>query len=237
MSNAARDAVSGAHRRTLNTIFAHPIAHNLEWPDVVHLLENVGEVDQEAGAEIAVVIEGQRLTMRKPHHKDLTSPEVLEIRHLLSRAGFGPAPSEAAADPVPVPPGMLVAMDHHGARVFVLDESSADPTEHTMRPYDPHGFLHHLTHKDQSREHGQRAAEDPGYYERIAKTVAAGGHIVVVGHGKGHSNAAHHLVEYLQAHHREVYGRSVTEVTADLSSLTDKQLFALGREKLSQQPA
>ena len=49
----------------------------------------------------------------------------------------------------------------------------------------------------------------------------AASHVVVVGHGQGHSDAAHHLVEHLQAHHRDIYDRTVTEVVADLSSLTE----------------
>lgn len=50
---------------------------------------------------------------------------------------------------------------------------------------------------------GQRAPEEPAYYEKIANAVALGGKIVVVGHGAGKSNAAGHLTEYLQAHHRQ----------------------------------
>jgi len=89
---------------------------------------------------------------------------------------------------------------------------------------------------------GQRAVEDPSHYERISETVLAGtveggAHVVVSGEGHGHSSAAHHFVEYLQSHHRETYGRTVTEVVADLSSLTDQQFLKLGRRALSQQAA
>jgi len=93
-------------------------------------------------------------------------------------------------------------VDHHGTKIFDVDVSSDDVSEHVIRPYDPHHFLHHLVHKDQSREQGQRAPEEPAYYERIADAVAPGGKIVVVGHGAGKSNAAHHLTEYLQSRKR-----------------------------------
>ena len=62
-------------------------------------------------------------------------------------------------------------------------------------------------------------------------------HVVVVGHGHGHSDAAHHLVEYLQAHHPETYDRTVTEQVVDLSALTGPQLLDLGRRALQQQRA
>jgi phosphoheptose isomerase len=86
--------------------------------------------------------------------------------------------------------------------------------------------------KDQSRERGQRAPEEPAYYEKIADAVALGGKIVVVGHGAGKSNAAHHLTEYLQSHHRETYQRIVRETVADLSSITTAQLLDVAREAL-----
>jgi len=152
----------------------------------------------------------------------------------------GSADSSATHNNTPRVSGLLVAMDNHGAKVFQIDTSPNDPAEHTLQPYDPHGYLHHLAHKDESRERGQRAAEDLAYYERIAQTLLAGSaaghmHVVVAGHGHGHSNAAHHFVEYLAAHHHETYGRTVTEIVADLASLTDPQLLDLGRRALAGQ--
>jgi glycerol dehydrogenase-like iron-containing ADH family enzyme len=87
-------------------------------------------------------------------------------------------------------------------------------------------------HKEQSRARGQRAPEDHQFYKEIADAVAVGGKIVVVGHGAGKSNAAHHLIEYLRAHHTETYQRVVREVVADLSSITDPQLLELARQAL-----
>ena len=40
-----------------------------------------------------------------------------------------------------------------------------------IKPYDP--LLHHLTHKDQSRQQGQRAPEDSTFYDRIAMRYGA----------------------------------------------------------------
>ena len=74
--------------------------------------------------------------------------------------------------------------------------------------------------------------KSPAYYEKIAEAVALGGKIVVVGHGAGKSNAAHHLTEYLQTHHPETYRRIVREIVADLSSITAPQLLELARGAL-----
>ena len=148
------------------------------------------------------------------------------IRHFLMQAGLSPEHgSQAAADPDPTAPNLLIVVDHHGAKIFQVDVTSKDASEHVIRPYDPHHFLHHLVHKDQLREQGQRAPEEPAYYEEIAQAAAAGGRIVVVGHGTGKSDAAHHLTQYLRSHHNETYQRIVREVVADVSSITPLQLL------------
>jgi hypothetical protein len=141
-------------------------------------------------------------------------------------------PPQADANPIPASSDLLVVVDHHGTKIFHVDVASDDPSAHVILPYDPHHFLHHLAHKDQSRERGQRAPEAPAYYESVAQAVARGGRIVVVGHGVGKSSAAHHLMDYLQAHHRETYQRVVREVVADLSAITPPQLLVLAREAL-----
>jgi hypothetical protein len=126
----------------------------------------------------------------------------------------------------------MVVVDHHDAKIYHVDLASDDVSKHEITPYDPHHFLHHLTHKDQSHERGQRAPEEPAFYESIAQAVASGGKIVVVGHGEGKSNAALHLTEYLRTHHRDTYNRVVREVAADLSSVTPPQLLEIARKAL-----
>ena len=226
-------AVTGSNRRTLDAIFRHPLAHNLGWNDVVALLEKIGEVEEKANSEFSLRVGGKRHLMHKPRTKDLTAPELIGLRQFLLQAGWSPEPPpQAVVPPGPAAPSLMVVVDHHGARIFDIDVASDDASKHVIKPYDPHHFLHHLTHKDQSRERGQRAPEEPSYYEQIAQAVVAGGSIVVVGHGAGHSNAAHHLIEYLRAHHRETYQRVVREVVADLSSITQPQLLDLARQAL-----
>ena len=230
-----RTAIHGTHRRTLEALFRHPTAHNLEWMDVVALIEKIGAVHQQANDKFAFDVGGEHYLMHKPHTKDLTSSEVVDLRHFLQRAGWSPeAPSQAAARPEPAPPSLMVVVDHHGAKIYRIDTASGDASKREIKPYDPHHFLHQLTHKEQSREQGQRAPEDPAFYKRIGDALAAGGRIVVVGHGTGKSNAAQHLTEYLRTHHRETYQRIVREIGADLSAITTPQLLELADQALGQ---
>jgi hypothetical protein len=126
----------------------------------------------------------------------------------------------------------MVVVDHHGARIYRIAAASGDASKREITPYDPHHFLHHLTHKEQLRQQGQRAPEDPSFYKRIGDALAAGGRIVVVGHGTGKSNAAQYLTEYLRTHHRETYQRIVREVEADLPAVTAPELLALAEKAL-----
>ena len=228
--------MSASDHRTREAIFRHPTGRNIEWNDAIGLLGRHGEVDHKANNEWSITIGRERLELRRPHSKDLTPDEVVQIRQLLTRAGISPQSKPADPKAPTESPDLLVAIDHHEARIYRLDLHAHDPAGNTIRPYDPHHFLHHLAHKDQLRQQGQRAAEAPSFYEAIAQALAAGppgGRIVVVGHGAGHSNAARHLTEWLENHHREIAERVASVEVADLSSLTPNKLLDVGRDALA----
>ncbi len=227
------DNLSRSDHRTLEALFRHPLAHNLAWSDVVSLFGKLGTVDEKSNHEAVFHIGAETYAMRPPHSKELTGQEVIDLRHFATRAGVtakGPAGQEPAATTAP---NLVVVMDHHEAKIYQIDTSGHELSEHNIRPYDPHHFLHHLTHKDESRERGQRSPEDATFYDRIAQTIATGGKILLVGHGAGKSNAAHHLEEYLREHHTEIHQRVVSEVVLDLSSATPAQLLHMAKEKLN----
>ncbi len=231
-SASERSALSKSDRQTLDSLFAHRIAHNLEWHDIVSLFAKLGTVEHLPNNDTSIRIGAEHQVLHRPHSKDLTTEEIMELRHFLTRSGLSrknPSSSVSTAD-------FLVAIDHHEARIYRMDPHPVDPAEFTVKPYDPHGFPHHLTHKDQTRQHGERAAEDPAFYEGIGAALIQAvphGHIVIVGRGEGHSDAAHHLREWLRLHHAEIFQRIAGTVTADLSALTPPQLLEIGRELLT----
>jgi hypothetical protein len=231
---AATGDLSRSDHRTLEALFRHPLAHNLAWSDVLALFGKLGTVEEKSNNEFSFQIGAETYVMRPPHSKELTGQEVIDLRHFATRAGLtakGASPGKPAAGTEA--PNLIVVIDHHEAKIYQIDTSGHEVSEHTIRPYDPHHFLHHLTHKDESRERGQRSPEDATFYDRIAHTIAAGGKILLVGHGAGKSNAAHHLEEYLREHHTEIHQRVVSEVVLDLSSTTPAQLLHMASEKLT----
>lgn len=234
--------LSKGSRGTIEALYQHPLAHNLEWSGVVALFEKLGGVDHKSHNEIAFRIGGERHVVRTTHGKDLTTTEVMAFRHMLTRAGWAPQSSAskvgAAASSNPAvhvekSTDLLVVMDHHEAQLYHLDVRSAHLADHVIKPYDPHYLLHHVSRNDQAREQRQRTPEDHAFYESIAQAISPAGAVVVIGHGAGRSNAAHQLIEFLHQNHAVIAQKVVCEVVANLSSLTAPQLLDLGRRALT----
>ncbi len=225
--------LGSAHRKTLEAVLRHPTAQNLEWTDVISLFERIGAVRQKSNDKVSFEFASQHLVLPRGHGKDLGASEVAGLRQLIQRAGgSGGASMPASGSVTRTHAAVVVEIDHHSARLFTVGPRSGDARVMDISPYDPHHFLHHLTHKDQSREQGQRSPEDPTFYARISEALANAPRIVVVGHGKGKSNAAAHLMEYLERHHPQTHQHVVRTIETDLSALTLGQIGALVQDAL-----
>ncbi len=78
------------HRKTLHSIFAHPINNNLDFKAVVHVLEQLGaEVDNKSGNRIGVTLNGHTAAFTHVTH-DLPKEEVVQIRKFLETCGIDP---------------------------------------------------------------------------------------------------------------------------------------------------
>jgi hypothetical protein len=93
-STAAPDHLNSHHRDTLAQIFAHPAGHNIEWHDVLSLLEAVATV-KEAHGRYLVTLGDETETFEPPKHKDIDAQQVVDLRRMLKNAGFGPERSES----------------------------------------------------------------------------------------------------------------------------------------------
>jgi hypothetical protein len=229
--------VTGSDRRTLDAIFRHPLAHNLSWREVVALVSSIGDVEEKANGDFLFRAGDERLAIKKPHTKDLTTADVMDLRHVLTRAGWSPdaaAPAqvEGQAD---APSGagdlsQIVVIDHAGARVYRIDLPTDDSGAVTA--IDPRHIVHtsERQHRDEDRKETDPA--DERFFEEVAAALSSGGPIVLIGHGKGQSNEADHLTAHLKRHHPEIFLRVVGELVADLPSLTTPELLQLGRHAL-----
>jgi hypothetical protein len=77
------------HRDTLEKIFRHPASGNVEWRQVVSLLEAVGTVEED-GANLKVALGKEIQVLRRPRGKDIDTQMIVDLRRMLTEAGLQP---------------------------------------------------------------------------------------------------------------------------------------------------
>jgi hypothetical protein len=96
MSSTSESAhLNNHHRNTLRQLFQHPVGHNIEWHAVVSLLEALGSVVDQHDGLFAVTVGSQTEYFDRPSHKDIDAQTVVDLRRMLSNAGYGPRGQEA----------------------------------------------------------------------------------------------------------------------------------------------
>ena len=217
-------------RRTLDAIFHHPAPHNLSWMDVLRLLKHLGSADERTDGKYSLMINGHHLIFHKPHGKHLDARQITDLRHYFAICGISPGdPYGTPTTAVPSSVDVVVLIDHHGAKLYQIHLSSNQQAE-TVTPYDPHHFLHHLHHRDEVSERGQRPAEDLTFYDRIAEALRDANRIVLMSHGTGSSNASNVLAERLKKQHPSIYMKVVGQAEVNTSAMTEAEILAFGRK-------
>jgi hypothetical protein len=83
--------LDGRHRDTLRQIFEHPSSHNIEWRAVTSLLEAVGTVTVRHDGKVAVKVGPELAFLEPPAGKDVDDQMIVDLRRMLTSAGYGPA--------------------------------------------------------------------------------------------------------------------------------------------------
>ena len=90
--------LSNHQRSTLRQIFQHPAGHNIEWRAVLPLLEAVGSAEEQPGGKVAVTIGSETEYFDPPPHKDIDTQAVVNLRRMLTKAGYGAGAADAGAN-------------------------------------------------------------------------------------------------------------------------------------------
>ncbi len=90
--------LSSRHRDTVERIFSQPPSRNIEWREVVSLLEAIGSVTHEHNGTLKVSLGPETEVLRAPHGKDVEVQIVVDLRRMLKQAGFAPDGSRGIAD-------------------------------------------------------------------------------------------------------------------------------------------
>jgi hypothetical protein len=76
------------HRDTVTKILQHPASHNVEWLDVLSLLETIGTVNESHDGKYVVTLGAETETFDRPKHKDVDVQVVVDLRRMLHHAGY-----------------------------------------------------------------------------------------------------------------------------------------------------
>jgi hypothetical protein len=90
--------LSSHHRDTVEKIFSRPSSANIEWRQVVSLLEAVGTVKHEHNGKLLVTLGPETEVFDPPHRKDVDVQMLVDLRRMLTEAGFAPDGSPAIPD-------------------------------------------------------------------------------------------------------------------------------------------
>ena len=80
--------LSGHHRDTLLQIFQQETNHNVEWHDVMSLLEAVGSIEQQHDDMFLFRIGQETEVLRRPSDKDIDGQQLVDLRRILTSAGY-----------------------------------------------------------------------------------------------------------------------------------------------------
>ena len=86
--------LSGHHRDTLQQIFQKKTNHNVEWHDVVSLLEEVGSIEQQHDDMFLFRVGQETEVLRRPSDKDIDGQQLVDLRRILTSAGYDTVAAE-----------------------------------------------------------------------------------------------------------------------------------------------
>ncbi len=86
------------HRETIDKIFSHSSSGNIEWRQVVSLLNAVGTTTEERNGKVRVTVGPETEVLRPPHGKDIDEQTLVDLRRMLRQAGLGPEGDPATTD-------------------------------------------------------------------------------------------------------------------------------------------
>lgn len=89
--------VSSHHRLTIEKIFSHPAGGNIEWRQVLSMLEDLGSVNQERNGKFTVTVGPETEVIEAPRGKDIDEQLTVDLRRMLRQAGY--APDDGAPTP------------------------------------------------------------------------------------------------------------------------------------------
>jgi hypothetical protein len=213
--------LSGAHLRTHEKIFKHPMSHNLTWREVRSLFGHIGEVAEELNGVLKVTRNGQTVTLHPSVGKEVGEvDELMKIRRFLEQT------DGTQAAPQPKELHVLVVINHHEARLYRTEMRGSVPEQ--IVPHNPDEFFRHA-HNSRSFARGREKPDPSTFFGPVAKALIGADRILIFGSGTGTSSEMEQLVGWLKSHHPELAQRIAGTASIDEHHLTEAQLLSRAR--------
>ena len=214
--------LTGSALRTYNTIFQHPVSHNLEWRHVYALFRHLGQIEEEHNGNLKVTRNGESMMLRRPGTKDVAeTEELMALRHFLERSETARPASEA-----PLAHWLLV-IDHHEVRLFQSEMHGTVPQQ--LRPHEP-GRHFRQAQNSENLSRGKEKPDPNSFFEPVARALQGAGQVLILGTGTGQSSEMDQFIAWLKVHHPELAGRIIGSLVVDENHLTVGQLLGKARE-------
>ena len=90
VTSPGAEHLDSRHKDTVRQILEHPTSHNIEWRAVMSLLDAVGTVTVRHDGKVAVKLGSELEFLEPPVGKDIDDQMVVDLRRMLTKAGYGP---------------------------------------------------------------------------------------------------------------------------------------------------
>lgn len=123
----------------------------------------------------------------------------------------------------------VVAMDFRHVRVYATDSPGHSRPE-GVKAQDPWHLNHNLYHREDNPDgtYDIDAIDTDDFFKTLALELKPADELLLLGHGKGKSNASVLFASYLEKHYSDVAAKVVAIVRCDVDDITDNQLLRLG---------
>ncbi len=214
-------SLSGAHLRTYEKIFRHPLSHSLTWRDIRALLPILGSVVDAPNGNQIIVRHGQTYTLqRSAMNGPVTESDVMKLRHFLVDSE---EPDVVAANEAG---HFLLVINHHEARVFQSIMRGTLPEQ--IIPVDrKETDRHELRSNDFAP--GRERPDPSAFFKPVAQALGAATQILIFGSGTGTSSEMLQFTTWLRQHHPELARKIIGTRVVDEHHLSEAQLLAGAR--------
>ncbi len=123
----------------------------------------------------------------------------------------------------------VVAVDFHHARIYAIDAPTHSRPE-AVQATDPYNLDHNLYHRAGNPDgtYDIDRIDTDEFFKTLALALREAQEVLLLGHGKGKSNASHIFETYLHKHYSDVAAKIVADIKCDIDDITDNQLLRLG---------